>query len=134
MKRRFRYAFDPVCLSACALYAVNRFAIKPHVGPGFFHSQFNDVLLIPAALPLLLWVYRRVGWRRDDAPPSSREVALYTAVWAVICEGVGPRMMPQYGVADGWDVVAYAAGAAVAWIFWNRVARRSGRPVTEVTL
>ena len=50
--KHFRYAFDPLCMGACALYALNRFLIKPYVGPGFFHSHFNDVLLIPAALPL----------------------------------------------------------------------------------
>src|SRR4051812_37361244 len=38
----FRYALDPLCVGACALYAVNRFFIKPHVGYGFFHSHFND--------------------------------------------------------------------------------------------
>ena len=120
--KRFRYAFDPVCAGACALYAVNRFLIKPHAGPGFFHSHFNDLLLIPAALPWLLWTYRRFGWRRDDAPPSWREVAACTGLWALICEGIGPRVWPRYGIADRWDVVAYAVGAAVAWAFWNRAA------------
>ncbi len=119
--KRFRYGLDPVCVLACALYAVNRFAIKPRVGPGFFHSHFNDVLLIPAALPLVLWIYRRLGWRRagDDAP-TWREVAGHTVAWAVVCEGIGPMIWPRYGVADGWDVVAYAAGALLAWVFWSR--------------
>jgi hypothetical protein len=119
--RAFRYGFDPLCVSACALYVVNRFWIKPQVGPGFFHSHFNDVLLIPAALPFLLWIYRQLGWRRNrDTPPSWREVVMHAGLWAVVCEGIGPRVMPRYGVADAWDVVAYAVGAVVAWAFWNR--------------
>jgi hypothetical protein len=132
--KAFRYGLDPVCIGACALYALNRFAIKPQVGPGFFHSHFNDVLLIPAALPLLLWTHRKCGWRRDDKTPSWREVAAHTAIWAVICEGAGPRMMPQYGVADMWDVVAYALGAAAAWVFWNRKANAgdAGPALTSV--
>ncbi|MGC4074958.1 MAG: hypothetical protein QM760_21160 [Nibricoccus sp.] len=125
--KRFRYAFDPGCVSACALYALNRFVIKPHVGPGFFHSHFNDVLLIPAALPFLLWAYRMMGWRLDDAAPSWREVAAHTVLWAIICEGIGPRVWPRYGVADAWDVVAYAAGAVIAWIFWNSASREQVR-------
>jgi hypothetical protein len=118
--KAFRYGFDPLCLGACGLYAVNRFLIKPHVGPGFFHSHFNDALLIPAALPLVLWIYRRLGWRCQDAAPSWREVATHMILWAVICEGIGPRIWPRYGVADAWDVLAYAVGGTVAWIFWNR--------------
>ncbi len=125
--KAFRYGLDPVCACACALYAVNRFAIKPHTGPGFFHSHFNDALLIPAALPWVLWVYRRLGWRRSgDEAPTWKEVAAHTVVWAAICEGVGPMMLPQYGVADVWDVVAYGAGAVVAWAVWNRVEKRRG--------
>ena len=123
--KRFRYAFDPVCVGACALYALNRFAIKPHTGPGFLHSHFNDVLTIPAALPLMIWVYRIFGFRSGDEPPSAREIAAHTLLWAVICEGVGPRMMPRYGVADWLDVVAYAAGAVLAWGIWNRQGKRA---------
>ena len=132
--RAFRYALDPLCVGACALYAANRFLIKPHVGSGFFHSYFNDVLVIPAALPLLLWAYWKCGWRRVDAMPTLREVAAHTAIWAVICEGIGPRFWPRYGVADAWDVVAYAAGAGAAWSFWNRksIGRRT-RATTEAT-
>ncbi len=112
-------------MSACVLYALNRFVIKPHVGPGFFHSHFNDLLLIPAALPFVLWVYRLMGWRRDDAAPSWREVAAHTALWSVICEGVGPLMMPRYGTADWLDVVAYIVGAMIAWVIWSRDAKAS---------
>ena len=117
--KRFRYALDPLCVAACALYALNRFVIKPHVGPGFFHSHFNDLLLIPAALPFLLWIYRILGWRHDAAP-DAREVAWHTVLWAAICEGVGPLVFSRYGTADWLDVVAYAAGAAVAWMIWSR--------------
>lgn len=123
--KRFRYAFDPVCVSACALYALNRFVIKPHAGPGFFHSHFNDVLLIPAALPFLLGAYRVMGWRREDAVPTWSEVAAHTVLWAVICEGVGPLILRHYGTADWLDVVAYAVGAVIAWMIWNRGAKTS---------
>jgi hypothetical protein len=133
--KRFRYVFDPLCLSACVLYAVNRFLVKPHVGPGFFHSHFNDLLVIPAALPFLLWANRRLGWRRDDRPPTWREVVAHTFLWAVICEGVGPRIFPRYGVADWKDVAAYMIGAVAAWAFWNRVLlSKRARVMTEATL
>lgn len=126
--KRFRYALDPLCVSACALYAVNRFGVKPHVGSEFLRGHFNDLLLIPAALPFVLWINRRLGWRPHDAPPNAREIALHTALWALICEGIGPRWFQQ-GTADWCDVVAYATGAVIAWMLWNP---KSARDQTEV--
>jgi hypothetical protein len=56
---RFAYLRDRLFLTACAAYAVNRLWLK-HTLPGWFlHSYFNDLLLIPAALPLVLWIQRR---------------------------------------------------------------------------
>src|SRR5580658_4433734 len=52
--KRFGYVFDPFFLACCALYAVNRWLIKPHTHIAFFHNWFNDALLIPCALPPLL--------------------------------------------------------------------------------
>ena len=57
---RFRYALDPLCLLACGLYAANRWVIRPHFSGLFWHGYSTDFLLIPAALPLLLWLYRRL--------------------------------------------------------------------------
>jgi hypothetical protein len=122
----FRYGADPLCVAACALYALNRFAIKPQTGAGFFHNHFNDVLLIPAALPWLLWISRLLGWRRDDLPPTWREVAVHAVLWALICEGFGPRVFAHLGTADWLDVAAYFCGAVPAWFFWNR--RPRARP------
>src|SRR5258705_66036 len=50
----FRYFADPLCIVCCLAYVVNRFLLKPHWHSGFFHSYFNDALLIPCALPLVL--------------------------------------------------------------------------------
>jgi len=63
----FRYWRDPLFLGCCALYAVNRWVVKPHFQGAFFHSWLNDALLIPCALPLLLWVHARLGWRNATA-------------------------------------------------------------------
>ncbi|HTA30608.1 MAG TPA: hypothetical protein VK731_08975, partial [Candidatus Cybelea sp.] len=56
--RRFGYVFDLLFLVCCALYASNRWLIKPHCHLAFFHNWFNDVLLIPCALPPLLLAHR----------------------------------------------------------------------------
>jgi hypothetical protein len=39
--RPFRYALDPLCLSACLCYAINRWLIKPVCTWPFLHDHFN---------------------------------------------------------------------------------------------
>ncbi|MGE3310374.1 MAG: hypothetical protein AB7O66_10425 [Limisphaerales bacterium] len=122
---RFRYATDPLCLAACALYALNRWVVLPRVEGAFLHGQFNDLLLIPAALPWVLWAQRRLGLRRHDAPPTWSETGLHLAVWSLICEIMGPLGWHR-GVADPWDVAAYVAGGIVAGVWWNRGTHQPG--------
>jgi hypothetical protein len=128
--RRFRYALDPLCLGACALYALNRWVLKPRIHSAFLHSHFNDLLFIPAALPLVLWLQRRLGLRTSDGPPEAREIALHFVVWSVMAEIVAPHFAHVTG--DWRDVLAYAAGALAAWAWWltvpGRVAERATAP------
>jgi len=124
--RRFAYLRDPVFLTGCALYALNRWILKPlHPGP-FFQGHFNDLLLIPCALPPVLWIHRQLGLRSHDAMPRPAEIALHLAVWSVICEAVGPLLL-RSTCGDPWDVAAYAAGAALAGLWWNRPLSRAAR-------
>ena len=116
----FRYWRDPLCLAACAAYAVNRWLLLPHFALGpFMRGHFNDCLLIPAALPLVLWLQRRLGLRAHDGRPTGGEIFLHLAIWAFIAEGAGP-FLTHRGTADWWDVVAYSTGAAACSVFWHR--------------
>ena len=116
----FRYWRDPVCLAACAAYGANRWLLKPLFAMGpFMRGHFNDLFLIPAALPLVLWLQRRLGWRTHDAQPTGWEIILHLAVWAFIAEGAGP-WLTHHGTADRWDVVAYSVGAAACYVLWRR--------------
>ncbi len=116
--KRFAYALDPLCLAACALYAHIRFWLRGHVGGAFFHGYFNDLLLIPAALPVALWLQRRLGLRADDARPRWREIALHLAAWALMAEVVAPHVL-AHATGDWRDVVAYATGALAAGCWWQ---------------
>lgn len=119
-RSRFRYALDPLCLAACALYALNRWGLKPALQASpFIQGHFNDTLLIPAALPLVLWLQRRLRLRKSDVIPSMGEITLHLAVWAFIAECAGPFLLHR-GTTDWRDVVAYSAGAAVACVLWRR--------------
>ena len=104
---------------ASSLYAFNRWMLKPRVHNAFLHDHFNDLLLIPCALPALLLLQRWLRLRRHDQVPTVGEITLYLGVWSILFEVIGPRIMPKT-VGDPWDVVAYVAGGIVAGFWWHR--------------
>jgi hypothetical protein len=116
---RFGYLRDPLFLLASGAYALNRWVLKPLIPSPFLHNHFNDLLLIPAALPVMLWVQRRLDLRKQDGMPTWPEVLMHWAIWSIVCEWIGPFYC-HMGVADIWDVVAYGVGAIVAALWWNR--------------
>ena len=122
----FRYLRDRLFLTSVALYALNRWVVKPSVPAGelFFSGHFNDLLVIPCALPPLLLLHRRLRLRHTDAPPTASEVAVHAAVWSVFFEVLAPLFV-RAARADAWDVVAYCAGGLFSWLVWNRAALTS---------
>ena len=117
--KRFRYMLDALCLACCALYALNRWGLKPHTHAPLFRFWFNDALLIPCALPPLLQLQRWLKLRRHDGAPSTAEVFGHLAFWSVLFEVIGPHWIRR-ATGDPLDVLAYAIGALVAWVWWQR--------------
>lgn len=133
---RFGYPRDPLCGLSLAAYATNHLLVVPHL-PGlvqarvpwawpFLHSHFDDLLLIPAALPVVLWLQRLLGLRTHDRTPTWTEMLAHLAIWSVICKGAGPLCL-HVGAADPWDILFFAAGGGGAMIWW-RHQRRAGSP------
>lgn len=121
--KRFGYWRDPLFLTGCALYALNRWCVRPHVHSPFMRGQFNDCLLIPCTLPLLLWSQRRLGLRRHDEFPQAGEIIFHLFIWSVLFEIIGPYIM--YVTGDVRDIVAYGAGGLVALCWWRWQAKIS---------
>ena len=120
MRRRpFRYLADPLCYSSLLLYCLNRWLLKPRFKSPFLHNHFNDLLLLPAALPVVLWIQRLLGLRAHDDSPTWEEMLFHWAIWSIVCEGVGPFWLKR-GTADVWDVASYAVGGVAACVWWNR--------------
>ena len=117
--RRFLYLRDPCFLACCAAYALNRWLLKPHLHSVFLHSWFNDLLLIPCALPPLLLCQRWLKLRPHDEPPRLGEIFFHACVWSVLFEWIGPHLM-RHTTGDPWDAVAYAVGGLLAGIWWQR--------------
>lgn len=117
--RRFLYLRDPLFLTGCAAYVINRWLVKPYMHTGFFHSHFNDLWLIPCALPPVLWLHRRLGLRSQDNVPQFSEIITHLILWSILLEWIGPKFVP-HTTGDPLDVIAYAAGAAMAGLWWQR--------------
>jgi hypothetical protein len=126
---RFGYLRDRLFWLSAAAYSFNRLYLKFHLTAlraspfhfvwSFFHSHFDDLLLMPAALPVVLWMQRFTGLRKNDLPPSWMEMIFHLAIWSVICKVVGPFWL-KIGTADPWDVLAFTFGGVAAWFWWNR--------------
>jgi hypothetical protein len=115
----FGYLRDRLFLLGCLLYALNRWGLKPRIHNAFLHDHFNDSLLIACALPPLLYLHRLLKLRAHDCPPTPAEIGFHLAVWSVLFEVIGPRIMP-HATGDPWDVVAYVVGGILAGLWWQR--------------
>lgn len=116
--KRFGYLRDPLCLLACAGYAVNRWLVPLALKGIFLRGYFADCLLIPAALPPMLWAQRQLKLRHDDQPPQWREIALHVVVWSIAAEAIAPHFFAR-AHGDPWDVAAYAGGALLSGLVWQ---------------
>jgi hypothetical protein len=114
----FRYHRDPLFLVACTLYVLNRWALKPHITSTFLRGQFNDLLLIPCALPPFLFLQRCLQLRAHDRPPALGEILFPLCIWTLLFEWIGPRFFPGT-IADPLDVLAYFTGATIAFAWWK---------------
>jgi hypothetical protein len=121
----FRYLRDGLFQLSCVLYAINRWLVKPHVHSPFLRGHFNDLLLIPCALPPVLLLHRWLGWRPGNQAPTTAEIALHLVIWSVLFEAIGPHIM-RHVTGDFWDVVDYVVGGVLAGLWWHR--RRLFRP------
>ena len=115
---RFRHLHDPLFLTGWLAYGINRCLIKPQAAPGFMMFHFNDLWLIPCALPPVLWLHQRLGLRPQDAPPQPGEIAGHLVFWSLLFEWIIPQVTHAEG--DPADVAAYAAGAVIAGVWWHR--------------
>lgn len=120
----FRYLADPLFLCGISLYALNQAVFKPLSENPFLAGHFNDLLLAPCALPVLLLIYRGLGLRPENGPPSAGEIFPVLFLWAALFEWAGPRLF-AHAVGDWLDVAAYLAGGLAAWAWWRRPARNA---------
>ncbi|MDB6137843.1 MAG: hypothetical protein JWO94_915 [Verrucomicrobiaceae bacterium] len=124
---RFRYWTNLPFVAGCCAYLLNRCVIKPRIPSGFFHTHFDDLWLIPCALPPLLWLHHLCGMRDRNSVPTWAEIASHLLFWSFFLEWLGPLLVPR-SVGDPWDVAAYATGALASGLWWHRHTFMPGTP------
>jgi len=118
---KYRYLRDPLFLFCLALYFVNRFVLKPYFPNEFSRSWLNDVICIPFWVPIMLFMMRKVGLRRDDVPPRASEILIPLLLWSWVFEAYLPftATFRHLATSDYLDIFAYTIGAFLAAIFWK---------------
>ena len=116
--RSYSFLRDPLWWIGCALYALNRWWLKGHVHSAFLHGYFDDLFLIPCALPPLLRVHELLHVRQAGQPPTAGEIVFHLVIWSVLFEVIGPHIMKTTG--DPLDVLVYIVGGLFAGWWWRR--------------
>jgi hypothetical protein len=101
--------------------------LKPQIASPFLRGHFNDLLLIPCAIPPLLLLQRWLRLRAHDRFPSGREILFCLVTWALLFEWIGPRIISS-ATADPIDALVYCIGAIIAFAWWRG---RSTRPPAQ---
>jgi hypothetical protein len=129
---RFRYLKDPLFLCCVVLYFANRWVVKPYLPNEFSRSYLNDVICLPFWVPIMLFLMRRIGLRKDEGPPTAAELLIPLLIWSWTFEIYLPSVPCFKGLAtsDYLDIFAYALGGCFAagfWKFWYGERRSAKR-------
>lgn len=117
----FRYLRDPLFLFCVGLYFFNRWVMKPYFPNEFCRSYLNDVICIPFWVPIMLFLLRKLGLRKDDVVPRASEILIPLLVWSWVFEIYLPSTNSFNGLAtsDYLDILAYTVGCFIAALFWK---------------
>ena len=118
---RFRYLKDPLFLFCVGLYFLNRWVIKPYFPNDFSRDHLNDVICLPFWVPIMLFIMRKTGLRKDDEPPKSSEILIPLLIWSWVFEAYLPftALFKRLATSDYLDILSYTVGACFAALFWK---------------
>jgi len=131
----FRYLTDPLFLCCFTAYWLHRGLAVLDLSTPFLRGYLNDVICVPFWLPMMLWLLKMLGLRRNDGPPNAIEVVIPVLIWSLLFEVVLPNQdfWPVPTVGDPYDILAYWLGAMLSVLFWNwyYAGRRGLEPVQQ---
>jgi|ERR1700722_9478688 len=118
---RFRYLKDPLFLFCVSLYFLNRCVLKPYFPNKFSRDYLNDVICLPFWIPIMLFIMRKIGLRKEDVPPTGAEILIPLLVWSWVFEAYLPftKYFARLTTSDYMDIFSYTVGGCFAAIIWK---------------
>ena len=118
---RFCYLKDPLFVFCVILYFANRWVFKPYFPNSFSRDHLNDVICIPFWIPIMLFIMKKVRFRRDDGPPTAAEILIPLLMWSWVFEAYLPFTVyfKHLATSDYLDILSYTVGAFLAAVFWK---------------
>lgn len=109
---------DPFWMVSIACYAFHKCWQLVSPGSGWMDHYWNDLWMLPCALPMILSLYVVLGLREPTACPTWAEILWHGVLWGLMAEFVGPLLF-KHSVGDPWDLLAYAVGGVVFFCRWH---------------
>ena len=130
--KQYSPARDALWLASVALFALNKWWIKPHFDGWFWHSSLNDVLCLPVWMPVCVWIFAKFKLR-DSAAPRPLEIAVCLLFWSLVFEVWLPQteLFGHFAPGDPFDVLAYAVGGMLGWAWWNWISHKGAQRNTK---
>jgi len=109
---------NPLVLGCTFLYLFHSVFRRLFSEPEIFNSYLNDLLCMPLVLAAAIFLQRNFILRKAGYQLTVYQILVVLIYWSVMFEVVIPRVVSRY-TSDWFDVLAYAAGAALFYFFGN---------------
>ncbi|MBK0403646.1 hypothetical protein I5M27_11665 [Adhaeribacter sp. BT258] len=84
----------------------------------FLNNYLNDLLCLPLVLGTAVFLQRNLVLRQPDYALTGWQIGWVVIYFSVMFEAVIPLLVSRY-TADFFDVICYAAGGWLFWVFGN---------------
>ena len=109
---------DPFWGISIACYIIHRFWQVLSPDSGWMDRHWNDLWMLPCALPLILSLYGALGMRAHALRVTGGEILWHGLLWGFMAEFIGPLLF-DHAVSDLWDLLAYALGGFLMFFRWH---------------
>jgi hypothetical protein len=116
MKKYLQYSYAPLALLSLSLYLLNLLYLKgAYHNNVFVTSYFNDILLTPILLPIIIIIEILFKQRYWEVKPTMSEILFWVVVFSVFFEIIIPKFNPR-STGDYMDTLCYLAGGLLFWL------------------
>ncbi len=110
----------PVFIVSAVLFWINQYLEKVMgIFIPIYHAYGDDLMAMPVAFGICLQVMRWLHPLKNQLVFTKRQLLIGLGYFSLVFEGILPLYAEKY-VADPLDVVCYAIGSYVFYLFMNK--------------